>query len=199
MDEHVLKQLWLNSCNDLKVEINSEKLVQSITHKIKSLEKSLRRRDRREISIAAGMILLFGCLLIKRSHWMSKVGAAIIIAGCFLVIINLLLARRNWFKEDTSSVVNDYLWVSLQNVRKQIKLLDTLFWWYLLPFFVGAICIYYSFPVSFFSKAIYTLTIVALYVYIYYLNRSAIVKVLKPLEEYIQKLLTELKEPKPFN
>lgn len=199
MDEHVLKQLWLNSCNDLKVEINSEKLVQSITHKIKSLEKSLRRRDRREISIAAGMILLFGCLLIKRSHWMSKVGAAIIIAGCFLVIINLLLARRNWFKEDTSSVVNDYLWVSLQNVRKQIKLLDTLFWWYLLPFFVGAICIYYSFPVSFFSKAIYTLTIAALYVYIYYLNRSAIVKVLKPLEEYIQKLLTELKEPKPFN
>ena len=144
--------------------------MQSMAQKIKSIEKSLRRRDRREISIAAGMILLFGYWLIIRSHWISKIGAAIIIAGCFLVIIRLLLARRNRIKEDTSYAINDYLLVSLQSVRKQIKLLDTVFWWYLLPFFVGAICIYYSFPVSFFSKAIYTLTIVALYVYIYYLK-----------------------------
>ena len=81
MDENILKQLWLNSCNDQQVEINPEKLILSISQKINNIEKSVRRRDRREIFIAACMILLFGWWLIIMPHLLSKIGAAIIIAG----------------------------------------------------------------------------------------------------------------------
>ena len=199
MDENMLKQLWLNSCNDQQVEINAAKLIESVTQKIKSTEKSVRRRDRREIFIAVCLILLFGWWLIIMPRLLSKIGAAIIIAGCILVIIRLLLARRNNIKEDTASAINDLLMVSHQSVQKQIKLLDTVAWWYLLPFFTGAICLYYSFPVSFMSKAIYTITVAILYGYIYYLNKKAVTKVLKPLEENISNLLNELSETESYN
>jgi len=199
MDENILKQLWLNSCNDQQVEINPEKLILSISQKINNIEKSVRRRDRREIFIAACMILLFGWWLIIMPHLLSKIGAAIIIAGCVLVMIRLPLARRNNIKKDTASAINYHLMVSLQSVKRQIKLLDTVAWWYLLPFFAGAICFYYSFPVSFTSKAIYTITVAILYGYIYYINKREITKVLKPLEQNISKLLHELSEPESYN
>lgn len=199
MDENILKQLWLNSCNHQQVEINHEKLMQSITQKIESMEKSVRRRDRREILIAGCTILLFGWWLIIMPHLLSKIGAAIIIAGCFFVIIRLLHARRNNIKEDTASAINYHLMVSLQSVKKQIKLLDTVAWWYLLPFFTGSICFYYSFPVSVTSKTIYTITIAILYGYIYYLNKSAVAKTLKPLEENISNILNELSGSALYN
>ncbi len=199
MDENMLKQLWLNSCNDQQVEINREKLIESVTQKIKSIDKSVRRRDGREIFIAVCLILLFGWWLIIMPRVLSKIGAAIIIAGCVLVIIRLLLARRNNIKEDTASAINYHLMVSHQSVKKQIKLLGTVAWWYLLPFFTGAICFYYSFPVSFMSKAIYTMIVAILYGYIYYLNKKAVTKVLKPLEENIGNLLNELSETESYN
>lgn len=192
MDENTLKQLWLNSTREQRVEINGEKLLESINQKILNMDKLIRRRDRLEIFVSVCMIPLFGWWLITVPQILGKVGAGIIMAACLLVIFRLIYARKVNVKEEITSAIRYHLMVSLQRVRQQIKLLSTVLWWYLLPFFIGVICFYYSYPTTLISKVVYTIIVATLYGYIYYLNKRAVKKHLKPLEENLKKALDEL-------
>ena len=114
-------------------------------------------------------------------------------------MIRLPLARRNNIKKDTASAINYHLMVSLQSVKRQIKLLDTVGLVVSSSFFCRSNLLLLFFPVSFTSKAIYTITVAILYGYIYYINKREITKVLKPLEQNISKLLHELSKPESYN
>ena len=193
MDDDRLKQLWLSSGNEQRrVEINTDLLIGSLTPKIKSMEKRIRRRDSREILVCICMIPLFGWWLITIPQLFAKIGSAIIIAACLLVIFRLIRARRVNIKEDAASEIRHNLAISLQLIRQQIKLLDTLLWWYLLPFFTGIIFFYSSLTNSILSKAIYSVIVVTVYGYIYYLNKKAIKIHLKPMEEHLARILNDL-------
>jgi hypothetical protein len=192
MDENKLKQLWLNSNKEQRIEINSEKLLETINQKILNMDKLIKRRDRLEIFLAVCMIPLFGWWLIAVPQILIKIGSGIITAACLLVIFKLVSARRVNIKEEIASATKYHLMVSLQRVRNQIKLLNTVLWWYFLPFFIGVICFFYSYSLTVISKAVYTIIVAALYGYIYYLNKRALKKHLKPLEDNIKKALDEL-------
>jgi Flp pilus assembly protein TadB len=192
MDENTLKQLWLDSDKEQRIEINSEKLLATINQKLLNMDKLVNRRDRLEIFVAICMIPLFVWWLLMVPQILAKIGAAIIIGGCLLVILKLVSARRVNVKEEIASATKNHLMVSLQRVRNQIKLLNTVLWWYFLPFFIGVICFFYSYSITLISKAVYTIIVAALYGYIYYLNKRALKKHLKPLENNIQKALDEL-------
>ena len=194
MDENSLKQLWLNTSTEQRVEINIDLLIESITQKILKMKKQIKSRDAREIFLSICMILLFGWLLIVVPMLLAKIGAAIIIAGCILVIFRLINASKINLKDDKFSEIKLNLMVSLQRVRKQKKLLGSVLWWYLLPFFIGVNCFYYAYAGTITSKVIYTIIVAALYGYIYWLNQRAIQKHLNPLEEKILKALNELSE-----
>lgn len=193
MEESTLKQLWLNVAQQ-KIEINTNKLIESINPKISTMEKQIKNRDRREIIICALMILIFGWWFFTIPQALGKIGAAIIIATCVMVIFRLIYASKINVPQDSASEINHHLRVSLQHVRKQINLYNTMLWWYLLPFFIGVICFFYNYPVSLLSKGCYTLVVAVLYGYIYYINRRVVTKKLKPLESSILKTLEELSE-----
>lgn len=194
MEDSTLKQLWLDAGQQQKLEINTGKLIESIHHKVAVLENQIKKRNALEIIVSLFLILQFGWFLLTLPQTLGKVGAAIIIANCILVIFRLIYASKINVIENAALEINQHLKDSLQQVRKQIALLNTVLWWYLLPFFIGVICFYYSFPVSFLGKGIYTLLIIALYYYIYYLNKRVVSKTLKPLEGSIVKALEELAE-----
>src|SRR5665647_3632876 len=105
MDENTLKQLWLNSNTEQKVEINIDLLIESITQKILKMKKQIKSRDAREIFLSICMILLFGWWLIVVPLLLAKIGAAIIIAGCILVIFRLSNASKINLKEDKCSEI----------------------------------------------------------------------------------------------
>jgi hypothetical protein len=191
MDENTLKQLWFNSNKEQRIEINSEKLMESLNQKVLNMDKLLKRRDRLEIYVAICMMPLFVWRLVISPQLLARIGAAIIAGACLLVILKLVSARRVNLKEEIASATQYHLMVSLLRVQKQIKLLSTVLWWYLLPFFIGVVCLFYSYSITFTSKAVYTIIVAALYSYIYYLNRRALKKHLKPLERNIKKALDE--------
>jgi Flp pilus assembly protein TadB len=192
MDENTLKQLWLDSNKEQRIEINSEKHLETINQKLLNIDKLIKRRDKLEIFFGVFMIPLFVWWLIAVPQILAKVGACFIIGGCLLVIYNLISARRVNVKEEIASATKYHLMVSLQRVQNQIKILSTVFWWYFLPFFIGVICFFYSYSITFIGNAVYTIIVAALYGYIYYLNKRALKKHLKPLENNIIKAIDEL-------
>ena len=194
MDEDSLKKLWKNSNPDQKMEMDTEKLVETITRKISRMDKMVRARDRREIFLCILMILLFGWWLIRIPQPLAKTGAAIIILGCILVIYRLIDARKTKKPEDCSSAVRFHLLVSQSQVRQQIKLLDSVLWWYLLPFFIGVLCFFYSSSNGIVGKIGYTLFVIILYGYIYYMNKKVVKEKLLPLEDRITRVLNELSD-----
>lgn len=194
MDEDLLKRLWSDSNKAQKVAINPEILMDSIQHKSLYMETKIKQRDKSEIIVAVLMILTFGCLFFIVPQVQAKVGAVIIVLSCMLIIFRLIRARKVNIKQETSSAIKYHLLVSLQQVRQHINLLNTVFWWYLLPIFIGVLFVYYGLSKSFVSKISYTVVVTIMYGYIWYLNKKAVRKKLKPLEADIQQALKELAE-----
>lgn len=194
MDENSLKRLWYDSNKEQKVEINPEVLIESIHHKSLYMENKIKQRDKSETIVAVLMTLVFGCLFFVFPQALSKIGAGIIVINCMLIIFRLYLARKVKVKQEISSEIKHHLMVSLQQVRQQINLLNTMIWWYLLPIFIGVLCVYYGLSKSFISRTFYTVIVTTMYGYIWYLNKEAVRKKLKPLEADILQALKELSE-----
>ena len=192
MDEDSLKRLWSDSNKEQKVTINPEILIDSIHHKSSYMENKIKQRDRSETSVAIFMILVFGGLFFVFPQVLAKIGAVIIILSCTLIIFRLIRARKVNEKQETSSEIKHHLLVSLQQVRQQINLLNTVLWWYLLPLFIGVLCVYYGLSKSLISRVVYTVIVMVMYGYIWYLNKEAVRKKLKPLEADITQTLKEL-------
>lgn len=192
MDEDNLKQLWGTSFKDQRVEIDTDKLTQSLNQKLAYVERKIRIRDKTEISIGLLMIALFGWWLFAVPQILAKLGAGIIVINCVLVIVRLNKAKKVAIKEEPASVIRHNLLVSLQLVKQQIRLSDTIVWWYLLPFFIGVICFFYAIVGSITARTLYTLVIAFVYAYIWYLNKKVVTKKLKPLEGNIVEVLNQL-------
>jgi hypothetical protein len=193
MDDDTLKQLWLNA-DQQKVEINMEKLIETINLKLSKMDKNIKRRDFQEIFLAAIFIPLFGWWMIASIPLLAKIGSAIIFVNCIIVILKLINARKVKVTEESTSQIKYHLTVSLQRVRNQIKLHSTIFWWYLLPFFCGVICFIYAYVKSIPANIIYTFIVALLYAFIWYGNKKAVRKYMKPLEENIMKAISDLSE-----
>jgi len=194
MDENSLKRLWFNLNKEQKVTINPEIFIESIHHKSLYMENKIKQRDKCETIVAVLMILVFGALFVVLPQVLAKIGAGIIVINCMLIIFRLIRARKVNIKQETYSAIKHHLMVSLQQVRQQINLLNTVFWWYLLPIFIGVLCVYYGLSKSFVSRAFYTVIVTGGYGYIWYLNKEAVRKKLKPLEADIVQALKELSD-----
>jgi Flp pilus assembly protein TadB len=191
MDEDEVKRLWSNIATE-RIEINNDILIESLDDKLKKIERKVRRRDRREIFVCICLIPLFGWWVITVPPMLSKIGALIVVLACLLVVFKLVYARRVTVTEDIASEIGHRVTVSLQLLKQQITLLQTVLWWYLLPFFVGIILFYFGLVTSVLSKAIYSLIVAVAYGYIYYLNKRAVRNHLKPLEEQLTNILNDL-------
>lgn len=195
MEDHTLKQLWLHSCESQQLDINPDQLLQSIDLSVAKMERLVRRRDRREIGAAVCMIPIFLYCMFIFVNPFAKTGAAIITAGCLLSIARILRAKKAIVREDASSAVIFYLQVSLKKVQNQVKLPDTVLWWYLLPLSTGVLCLFYSFSMPIAIKIIYTIVVVAMGGFIYFLNKRAVRKYLRPLEQSLTSALNKLSVP----
>src|SRR6516225_9966077 len=171
MDEKTLRELWQRAGSDQKIEINIEKLIESTKGKLLNMERLIKIRNRVEIFISVAIFGLNIWWLFYVPVFAVKIGSAIIAAGCLLVICRLVLASKINLKQDNTADIKFELMVSLQLVRQQINLLNSVLWWYLLPFFIGIICIFYAYLHSVLSFSIYTLIVALLYGYIWYKNK----------------------------
>ena len=193
MNDDSLKQLWQKSACDMTVNLNNKALLDSLNKKINQFEKSILKRDIREITAAFIVMIIYIFYFIKIPFPMAKAGATIIILSCIFVGAKLLYAKKIK-QSDIQNDIKEHLKYCLQRINNQIVLLESVWLWCLLPFYIGVLVFYFALPLSALNKIIFSVTVTVLYAIIYLINKRASKRVLKPLKENIEEALLDLNE-----
>jgi hypothetical protein len=198
--------------DDLKAswqaKIESDKGAQDLTLMIKLLaketskvDKSIRRRDIIEISIALLLIPVWSWQLLHAASFVESIGLWIAILACLYIPYKLIKAKRVDAPKDSS--VMAFLQVEKVKIENQIKLLESIAVWYLSPLMLaivlttaGATIDESGMPKITEQLAIYYGFCALLYIGIYFLNKRAAKKKLKPLLDKIKQRISDLNEPK---
>lgn len=154
------------------------------------LGRLIRRRDLRE-TIAAGVGLLLLTPVLVWGPWLARAGVLVVAAGCALIVVRL--GRARGLPEPRPEwPLAQALRAERARVGAQIRLLETVLWWYIAPLAVGSVLI--AFGVSGASRFTlgYALFTAVLAAGIYGLNRRAIRTALRPRQAELDGLLARL-------
>ncbi|MEM6801543.1 MAG: hypothetical protein AAF696_09065 [Bacteroidota bacterium] len=193
MMEQELKDIWKQATYEELVSLDQEQLIRDMKEEHLKLEQEIRKRDRREISIA---MLMMPCCLAAAflfSSILSKVGAILMIPALGLVIYRLK-ALRKYEPTAFSESTNDYLHKLKIYYSMQRDLLKEVAYWYLIPIFICISMIYLGFSRSPMDKFVPIAVIASSYIVIYFINQSAVKKKYDPFLEEIDEKLAALGE-----
>jgi hypothetical protein len=156
----------------------------AVRDKARVLERTVRRRDLLETSIALLLLPVFAWFAMRASHPLSRLGAAIIAASCVAIPWILRRARRR--DPDFGLPVEDFLRLELAFVLRQRRLLLTVPLWYLGPLGVGAVLFFAGGSPSAWITAAYAVGVTAFCAVLWRLNRRAVTAELEPRERELR-------------
>lgn len=211
MLEQELKDIWNNSSQSEQISIETKQLTEDLNTKINSVQKKIRSRDIREISASIIGILLFGYLLFEIPFPITKVACGLAITWFVFVIVKFRKSKLQNTKTDFSLTVAEELNGQKIMMLQQYSLLDSALYWYAIPpfimnfiFFIGLENpIDYNWtnsiaesllPVSFKFKIITLIGLALFYVFIFWINKRALNKDVKPTLECIEKMQQQIKQ-----
>ena len=148
------------------------------------------------------MALFFGHVGLEENLWpLILLALLVLLVAVFLVVDRIVQKRKKRLM--TSRCLTSCIAGSLVQVNHQIWLLKNVFWWYLLPIFIGIfIFVCYSawdardhIPWFMFDIA-YMIVVVLFMWYVYRLNQKDVRKELMPRKEELEQLLNSLKNAK---
>jgi hypothetical protein len=192
-----LKENW-------KAEIASDNNAQELSPMIKLLaketnkmDKSIKRRDIIEISIALLLIPIWSWKLLYSAGLVQSIGLCIAILACLYIPYKLMKAKQVDAPKDNS--VMAFLQVEKTKIENQKKLLESVAVWYISPIFLAIILITLGSTIDEIGipriteqLAIYYGFCVMLVIGIYYLNKRAVKKQLVPLLDNVNQRISEL-------
>ncbi|MBC3541015.1 hypothetical protein ACFSC6_17185 [Rufibacter sediminis] len=188
-----LKNLWQNARPQDQIHLNQHLLLQEVSQEAKTVDQKIRQRDRTEIAVALIMIPLFGLVAWRLPFPLTKLGAALVIPWCLLVIYQLKRARRHSVQNFSTPLVH-YLHQYRRYLQDQIQLLKGVLFWYMLPFSVCLVLYFMGFSSSPAGLAMYVTFIVVMNVLIYFNNRNALKQDLEPLLEKVDRTIASLEK-----
>ncbi len=175
--------------------------VYSMCHKLGRFEQEVKERDVREIVVALIMVPFFVYVAVQKVSLLWQVGGWVMVAGLIFITAYLRWHRLRTKVEPTESEIAPYLTYWKRCYEDQIRLLQSVLWWYLLPGLSGAVLIIAGVAIVipkwsvllifFFLLAVIFITIIGGFVL--WLNRSYAVRKLKGNLLEIEELLTSIK------
>jgi hypothetical protein len=191
MDNQDFKAIWQASNKKDLVKFKPDKLSTEIVSKLNKFNKKTKLNVYTEIIVAILMIPFFTYLVIVIPFVLSKIGAGIIATSMFFVIFKMTssLKKEN---ESIDLPMRDYLLNRKQHLLKQIRIIDTVLYWYILPPGIGVLLFIIGFKTNT-LLLILSLTIsVVVYLAIYVINKQAVKKYFKPLLKELENCIDEL-------
>ncbi len=204
MNELDLKQLWQQQTLGFPSRVSNEELVRQMKRKMKRFDRTIFWRDVRETGACVVLIILSGRTLLHRAPVLVHAGNLVIILACLFIAVKLTVARRAQHAWLNPRSVRDFLVGEAAKVERQIHLLQTVLWWYILPLFFGAtLAALGSTPGRLFPKLLLLLSFILVGWFIRWLNQYAVRKSLLPLKNELTKSLNSVPEfseqEKPHN
>jgi hypothetical protein len=187
------KDTWQGTDEPVGSALSDEELLRLVKEKSEAFDEKIRRRDRRE-GIAAALVFLFFATQLLDPSWIVRAGALLVMGSSALIYWTLRRARTGYTPPAPGQPVAETLRSEREKVDEQIHLLETVFWWYLLPLGTGVLLVVGgNAGLSWFTLG-YGAFVVALGGGIYYLNQREVRETLRPHRDELTRLLRQVED-----
>ncbi|MCL4179706.1 MAG: beta-lactamase family protein [Verrucomicrobia bacterium] len=200
MNDDALKHLWKEQRFEALPALPDEAQIAAMKMRMKGFDKTISWRDYGEVAACILIIGWFGWDLLFRSNsTLTQAGCVVLIVSAVLIAWKLIWSKRRLPQSGPNAPIFDAVKVELHKVENQIGLLTSVAWWYLLPLLVGVMICHWGGSGGVPSKVIYSAFVLALYVFIYWLNQRAVKNNLLPLKRELASLLHAVETGEPFD
>lgn len=210
MEEQDLKNIWKNAASLDTISIENNQLIKELNSKITNIQKSIRRRDLREIIACIIGIIIFSYLLIEIPFLITKLACVLSILWSLFVIYKSNKSKKQNVTNILSLSISKQLLHQEKVMLAQQKLLNTAVYWYSIPsFIINFIFILglknpedYNWtnelannilPLSINFKIIMLIGLALFYGFIVWLNKRAAKKDITPILKNIKNIQQEFK------
>lgn len=191
--EQELKDLWKGLADQEFVKLPHANLIENMETQHQVMSKSIRKRDFREVLVAALLMPIFLMAGFVISAPLAKLGAFLMVPSLGFIIYKLRSVKK--YKPTELSLSSlDYFQKLKGYYTMEMDLLKEVVYWYLLPMGIclALIFIGLSEGVGESARKIGFLAIV--YLGIYFLNQRAVKKQFQPLLANIDKTIQDLEK-----
>jgi hypothetical protein len=201
MNDDELRKLWQQQPLR-QPAISQAQVVSAMQKQTTQLRRILDARDLRELVACAILIVIFACFFffLHAREPIVRLGDLIIIGGTIFISWKLVYTRRANPPAPPGATTVEALRAELNSVRAQSRLLGSVLWWYLLPLAIGLfVSTWGTSSGNLGGKIGYTIFVIALYAFIYWLNQRARATQLLPVEAQLESLLHAAETSRPFD
>jgi F0F1-type ATP synthase assembly protein I len=197
MNDEELKQLWHQQELAPPLKVTDTELIDCMKKKMKKFDRDISRRDWRELGACAIAFGAFFYLSLRHPPALSLAGCVVIMLSCVFIAWRLIAARRAHPTVPETASTSDFLRAEIVKVVRQMQLLQTVLWWYLLPLFIGLELFELGFhrpDGELFSMLLFNL---AIFGFIYWANLRGVRKYFMPLKQELENMLNSVAESPP--
>jgi len=209
MIEQELKEIWRSSSQAARIKFEQSRLLIALEGKMTRMEKTIRKRDLVETTTALLMIPVFGYFAYEIPFMVSKIGCILSMIWFGYVIFKLRDVKKHKLPVDLSLSFREQLENQKAYFLQEAKLIDDVFYWYLLPPFVAHAIVILGLgdptrygwsnpmvneilPISLTYKVAYLAFAAVLYAGILWINKRTVRNVYQPLIKEIEKVQQQL-------
>jgi hypothetical protein len=142
MSPDEFQEAWQSQPTGPQIHVDADLLLREVRHNLRKFRATIFWRDFREILAAVfvmGVSVFVAFQKIEEAWpWLLMGVGALWVAG--YILVDRWRQRRHAAKCDDSLL--SFVEESLRDVEHQIQLLKSVFWWYLLPLFLGGLVPY---------------------------------------------------------
>jgi hypothetical protein len=207
MIEQEIRNIWKNAAKAEQIKLDLSKLMIELNARLSEVNQNIKKRDFREIAAALFGIPLHIYFYVMVPYPITRIGLILIMAWFVYIIFKLKSTSKLSKHIDLKDTYINQLKQQKNYLNAQANLLNTVLFWYVLPPFIGnVVCIFgaenpeaygvdnwlvNALPLEL-SDKLGTIAILAVfYGFIYWMNKKAAKKNIKPIIEDIQRIERE--------
>jgi hypothetical protein len=183
---------WRAQSVPREAEMSESDILALVKERSNEFDRQIGRRDRRETIAAIVVAVLFIPLLLT-GPWLARAGVLVVLGASALIVRKLGAARHGLASERADLSLSEVLASERAKIDGQIRLLEGVVSWYILPPVVGAMMIVIGLEGLSWFTAGYALLTLALSIWIYRLNQRASHRELRPRRAELDRLIQTLK------
>lgn len=188
-----LKRDWQSRPEPSEPAMSETEIIDFVTRRSATFDRTIVRRDRREAIAAVIVILLFIPALIH-GPWLSRAGVLVVLGAMAFIFHKLARARGARAAEHADLSLRELLNAERTKIDAQIRLLESVLSWYVIPPAIGVLMVDAGVTGIGWLTVGYGAFIVLLCIWIYRINQRAVRSQLIPRREELDRLIQQLRE-----
>ena len=128
-----IDEIWNSFSKAEKVKIDQHRMMVELRSNLDNLQKQIRLRDKREITVAIIVIPMFIIIAVLIPFLITKIASILLAIWSCFVIYKLRQTNNNEPIHYNEKYLR-YLEQNKEYLQDQKKLLASVFWWYIAPF-----------------------------------------------------------------